>query len=66
MLLPPDSLRLPVEFAAVFLALVATGIVSARMSGAPILKVTARVVAGGIIAMLVTFGIGRLFGVASA
>lgn len=61
-LLPPDALRLPVEFAAVFAALVATGIVSARMSGAPIFKVTMRVVAGGIAAMIVTFGIGKLFG----
>jgi VIT1/CCC1 family predicted Fe2+/Mn2+ transporter len=61
-LLPPEAWRLPVEFAAVFVALAITGIVSARMSGAPIAKVTARVVVGGILAMIVTFAIGKLFG----
>lgn len=60
-LLPPLSWRVPVTFAAVFMALVVTGIVSARVSGAPLLKVTTRVVVGGIIAMAITFGIGKIF-----
>ena len=64
-MLPPEALRIPVTFAAVVVALAATGIVSARMSGAPVAKVTLRVVAGGILAMLVTFGIGKLFGTSS-
>lgn len=59
---PPEALRLPVEFLAVFAALVITGIISARMSGAPMVPVTLRVVAGGILAMIITFGIGKLFG----
>ncbi len=63
-LLPPEALRIPVTFAAVFAALVVTGVVSARMSGAPVLSVTLRVVVGGIIAMAVTFGIGKLFNTA--
>lgn len=61
-MLPPEALRLPVEFLAVFAALVITGIISARMSGAPMVPVTLRVVAGGILAMIITFGIGKLFG----
>ena len=63
-LIPPAGLQIPVTFAAVLVALVITGIVSARMSGAPMAKVTTRVVVGGILAMVVTFGIGKLFGVA--
>ncbi len=61
-MLPPEAMRIPVTFAAVLAALIVTGVVSARMSGAPILKVTLRVVVGGILAMVVTFGIGKLFG----
>jgi vacuolar iron transporter family protein len=62
-LLPPASIKIPVTFASVLVALVATGIISARVSGAPVLKATSRMVAGGILAMLITFGIGSLFGV---
>jgi len=64
-LIPPAALQIPVTFGAVFLALVVTGVISARMSGAPTLKVTIRVVFGGILAMIVTFGIGKLFGIAA-
>lgn len=63
-LLPPPELEIPVTFMAVLAALVVTGIISARMSGAPMGKVTLRVVLGGVLAMIVTFGIGKLFGVA--
>jgi VIT1/CCC1 family predicted Fe2+/Mn2+ transporter len=62
-LIPPATLQIPVTFAAVLVALVITGVVSARVSGAPTLKVTLRVVLGGILAMIVTFGIGKLFGI---
>jgi VIT1/CCC1 family predicted Fe2+/Mn2+ transporter len=62
-LIPPASLKLPVTFAAVLVALVITGVVSARVSGAPTLRATTRVVVGGMLAMMITFGIGSLFGV---
>jgi len=62
--LPPENIRIPVTFASVVLALVVTGVLSARVSGASTTKVTMRIVAGGVLAMSVTFGIGRLFGVA--
>lgn len=62
-LLPPASVRIPVAFISVLIALTVTGVVSARIGGAPVLKATLRVVAGGALAMAVTFGIGKLFNV---
>ncbi len=65
-LLAPTAVRVEVTFAAVFVALVVTGMFSAIVSGARIWPVTLRTVLGGVIAMAVTFGIGRLFDVAVA
>lgn len=62
-LLPPDGLKVPVTFLSVLVALFLTGIVSAKISGAHIVKSTLRVVLGGALAMIVTYGIGRLFGI---
>ena len=61
--LPPASVRVAVTFAAVFVALVITGYLSAQVGGANKTKAVVRVVVGGIIAMTITFGIGKLFGV---
>lgn len=44
--------------------LILLGIISARLGGAPIIPATARVVVWGVLAMLATSLIGRLFGVA--
>ena len=44
--------------------LILLGVVSARLGGAPVIPATARVVIWGILAMLATSLIGRLFGVA--
>ncbi len=60
---PPVGLRIPATFLGVLLALTITGVLSARVSGARIVPVTTRIVFGGMLAMAVTFGIGRLFGV---
>ena len=65
-IVPSSALRIPVTFAAVLLALVLTGILSAKMSETSKRKVTLRVVVGGIFAMAVTFGIGSLFGVSNS
>ncbi len=62
--LPPEPLRVPVTFGAVFVALVITGVLSAWASGASPIKAAMRVVLGGMLAMVVTYGIGKLFGVA--
>ncbi len=60
--LPPADLRIPVVFAAVLAALIATGVLSAHVGGASKTKATIRVVLGGIFAMLVTYLVGHLFG----
>lgn len=62
-LLPPVSIRIPFTFAAVMLALVITGVTSAKIGKAPVLRAVFRVVAGGALAMAITYGIGRFFGV---
>lgn len=61
-LLSPEALRVPVTFISVLIALVITGVFSARVGGAQVSKVVIRVVAGGALAMVVTYGIGRLLG----
>ncbi len=62
-LLPPQEYKVIATFVAVLLALVITGVLSARVSKARVGHVTLRMVAGGGFAMLVTFFIGNLFGV---
>jgi len=47
---------------AVAVALVVTGVVSARLGRAPVAPAVARNVAGGLLAMAVTFGLGSLVG----
>ncbi|MEO9137829.1 MAG: VIT family protein [Jatrophihabitans sp.] len=61
-ILLPASVRIPVTFVVVLLALAVTGTISARIGGAPRNRAVARVVLGGALAMLLTFGIGQLVG----
>jgi VIT1/CCC1 family predicted Fe2+/Mn2+ transporter len=61
-LLPPPGARVPVTFLVVLLALALTGAVSARLGGSPVARAVVRLVAGGAIAMAVTFAIGALVG----
>jgi vacuolar iron transporter family protein len=58
----PESVRIPLTFVSVLLALVATGVLSSVVGGAPWLRPTIRVVAGGALALAATFIIGRLLG----
>lgn len=62
-ILPPPEFRIPVAFMSVIVALAVTGIVSAKVGGASPWRATVRVVSGGALAMIVTYGIGRLFNV---
>lgn len=62
-ILPPESIRIPVAFLSVLIALIITGFVSARMSGAGVARATFRIVLGGALAMIVTYSVGKLFGV---
>ncbi|MSR70825.1 VIT family protein [Candidatus Kaiserbacteria bacterium] len=59
----PAHWHLSATFAAALVVLVITGVLSAYAGGANKTTATARVVAGGIIAMAITYGIGKLFGV---
>ena len=58
----PRHLRFPVTFVAVSLALFLTGYLSATAGGASRRRAILRVMFGGAIAMVVTYGIGYLFG----
>ncbi len=62
MLLLPEHVRIPLTFAVVLLALVATGVTSSVVGGSPWLRPTIRVVVGGALALGATFLIGRLLG----
>lgn len=62
-LVPPSSVRIPVAFFSVIIALAITGTISAKVGGANVVTATIRVVTGGAIAMAVTYGIGSLLGV---
>lgn len=59
----PAALRIPITFFGVVVALVITGTLSAYAGGSSKTKAVIRVVLGGMLAMIVTFGIGKLFGV---
>ena len=61
-LLPPPSMRIPITFAGVLIALAFTGWISARLGGANAGHAIQRVVIGGALAMAITFGIGHLIG----
>lgn len=59
----PQPFKVPLTFIAVLVALALTGIISAQTGGAKVKRATIRVVLGGAIAMVVTYSIGKLFGV---
>ena len=63
-ILLPAAVRIPVTFIVVLLALAVTGTISARIGGAPTTRAVTRIVLGGALAMLITFGIGQLVGAA--
>lgn len=61
--LPVSTLRMPVMLIAVIVALAVTGTLSAYAGGANKTRATLRVVVGGILAMALTFGVGKIIGV---
>jgi VIT1/CCC1 family predicted Fe2+/Mn2+ transporter len=62
--LPPPAGRVMVTVIAVVLALVCTGVLAARLGGAPWPRPLMRNVLGGLLAMGITYGIGSLVGTA--
>lgn len=57
----PESIRVIMTFISVIFALAITGSLSAWVGKAPMLKATLRVIAGGAVAMIITYGVGSLF-----
>lgn len=64
-LLPPENLRIPLTFIAVVFALIITGYLSARAGQAKARVAIQRVVLWGVVAMTVTYIIGRIFNVSA-
>jgi vacuolar iron transporter family protein len=62
--LTPTAWRVPVTFVAVLFALALTGSLSARFGGGSRRRAVVRLVLGGALAMLVTYGVGQLVGAA--
>ena len=60
-IMPPTEVRIPITIISVVFALALTGTISAKIGGASINRAIFRVVLGGILAMTITYGIGRLF-----
>jgi vacuolar iron transporter family protein len=61
--LPPQPARIAVCVAAVTLALVMTGAISARLGQANARRAVLRTVGGGLLAMAITYGVGTLVGI---
>ena len=57
----PDGIRVFGTFVAVVFALLITGMLSARVSNTSTVQASLRVVIGGVLAMVVTYGVGSLF-----
>ncbi len=62
-ILPAENIRIVITFLAVLVALVVTGMLSAKLGRAKKMRATIRVVFGGVLAMALTYGVGVLFGV---
>ena len=60
--LPPPSARVPVTVVVVLLALGLTGAIAARLGSARVRPAVLRLMAGGALAMAVTYAIGQLVG----
>jgi vacuolar iron transporter family protein len=60
--LTPTAWRVPVTFASVLVALALTGSLSARFGGGSPRRAVFRLIAGGALAMLVTYSVGQLVG----
>lgn len=59
----PQEIRVPLIFISVIIALAITGTVSAKIGGANVIRAVLRVIFGGALAMIVTYSVGRFFGV---
>jgi VIT1/CCC1 family predicted Fe2+/Mn2+ transporter len=65
-LLAPYNVRIAVTYAAMVVALALIGVLSARVSGCSKRRTVLRVMAGGLVAMSITFLVGHFLGNATA
>jgi len=65
-MLPVEAYTVPITFVSVIFALIITGVLSAKVSGAHVMKSTLRVVLGGAVAMIITYILGNLFKIIGA
>lgn len=61
-IIAPGNIKIPATVVAVVIALIITGYFSAAISGASRLRAVSRVIAGGLLAMAITYFIGAAFG----
>jgi VIT1/CCC1 family predicted Fe2+/Mn2+ transporter len=61
----PGSLLVPVVVGTSLVVLTGLGVLAARAGGAPVFRASSRVLFWGALAMALTFGVGKLFGVAA-
>jgi len=59
----PHAMKVPFVFVSVIIALAITGTVSAKIGKANVARAIIRVVFGGALAMIVTYGVGKIFNV---
>jgi len=62
-IIPPSNIRIVITFISVVVALILSGYLSALLSEANKARAIRRVVIGGTFAMVITYGIGLIFGV---
>lgn len=62
----PHAISVPVTVVAVFVALLFTGYASATVGGASRIRAVLRVLIGGLLAMLITYYVGKAFGTSIA
>jgi VIT1/CCC1 family predicted Fe2+/Mn2+ transporter len=62
MLVSARAIEIEVAGAAVVVAMALTGLVSARLGRVPVLRSVVRNVAGGMLAIAITYGVGKIAG----
>jgi VIT1/CCC1 family predicted Fe2+/Mn2+ transporter len=62
MLLSPQTVEIAVAGVAVLIAMALTGFISARLGRTPVLRSVLRNVGGGVLAIVITYGVGKIAG----
>ena len=62
LLLSPPAIEIPVAGVAVLVAMALTGFISARLGKTPVVRSVLRNVIGGVLALAITYGVGKIAG----